>query len=278
MLRKNGLLFIFSVFFGSVLSVQAQRNNIYRKTPPLGVLNITVGTGLSYYLGDLREKIDLKNIGAYLALGVNYRLTERVAARSELRYYRISGSQAGTRNQYNNLSFRADNVDGYLGLQVELLKFSDQPRFNPYVFGGVGFTYITPKANYQGAWYSLAPLQTEGIAYPRMVRILLAGIGVSWQYNERLSFGVELSNNFANSDYLDDVSGFYANLTGASELAIKLADRRGELNPPLPLNEPGNVRGNPRVKDAYGFLAVRANYLISTRAKRLEKRKTRCYY
>lgn len=278
MLRKNGFVLFTFIFFGSMLFVRAQRNNIYRKTPPLGVLKITAGTGLSYYLGDLREQIDLKDIGMHGALGVNYRLTERIAARGELRYYRISGSQEGTRNQYNNLSFRADNVDGYLGLQVELLKFSNQPRFNPYVFGGAGFTYITPKANYQGAWYSLAPLQTEGVAYPRTIRILLAGIGVSWQYDERLSFGVELSDNFANSDYLDDVSGFYANLTGASELAIKLADRRGELNPPLPLNDPGNVRGNPRVKDAYGFLAVRASYLISTRAKRLEKRKTRCYY
>lgn len=277
-MKKNGFIVFIFVFCSLALFARAQHNSTHRKTPALGVLKITAGTGLSYYLGDLREQIDLKHIGAHAALGANYRLTERIAARGELRYYRISGSQAGTRNQFNNLSFRADNADGYLGLQAELLKFSNQPRLNPYVFGGVGFTYITPKANYQGEWYSLAPLQTEAVAYPRMVRILLAGVGVSWQYDERLSFGVELSDNFANSDYLDDVSGFYANLTGASELAVKLADRRGELTPPLPINAPGNIRGNPRVKDAYGFLAIRAAYLISTRAKRLEKRKTRCYY
>ncbi len=256
------------------LTAEAQR----RKVPALGVLHIIGGTGLSYYMGDLREQIDAKNMGAHLALGISYRLTERLVARGEARVYSISGSQAGTRNKFNNLSFRSRNPDLYIGIQAELFKFSDEPKINPYVFGGVGLTYITPKANYQGQWYSLAPLQTEGVAYARTPRIVTAGIGVSWQFDKRWNVGLELSDNFANSDYLDDVSGVYPNIDGRSELSITLSDRRGELTPPLPPNDPGNVRGNPKIKDSYGFLSLRVGYLLGTRAKRVEKRKTRCSY
>ena len=278
MSRKYIVLILTLIMLNVGQLTRAQRSSFRQKTNPLGVLKIIAGGGLSYYLGDLRDAINMEHVHAHAALGMSYRLTERLVARGELRFYRISGSQAGTRIQYNNLSFRSDNPDGYVGLQLELFKFSEQPRFNPYFFAGIGLTHITPKANYQGIWYNLPPLQTEGINYARTVRILPVGVGVSWRLSDRWQMGVELSNNYAGSDYLDDVSTNYISTAGMSEIGRSLADRRGELNPPIALNEPGNIRGNPRVKDTYGFLAFRAEYLLGTRANRLEKRRTRCYY
>ena len=253
----------------------AQNNDrFFRKMPALGVIKLTVGAGASNYMGDLSDGVSLNNIRSHFDLGLHYRLSERIAARAELRYYGIKGTQVGTRNWYNNLSFKADNVDGYVGLQFELFKFSERPKFNPYLFGGVGLTHITPKANYQGVWYSLAPLKTEGVAYSRTPLIFLAGLGVSYQLNNYWNIGIELSDNFAMSDYLDDVSTVYASQDGMSAIAVALADRRAEIGQPL--NVAGNVRGNPKVKDSYGFLTFRVEYFLGSRFNRNERNRLKC--
>jgi len=262
----------------------AQNTRFHRNIPAFGVVKINIGTGISYYLGDMRAKTDLRFIQPHLAVALNYRLTERFSVRGEIDVYRISGKQAGGPIYYNNLSFRSDNPAGYVALQIDAFKFNDDRLVKPYFFGGLGITRITPKAKLDGTWYSLPPLMTEGIAYNRNVRIAVVGIGASWKYNDRWGFGVELSDNFANSDYLDDVSATYPNPSGMSELSLKLSDRRPELDPAsLPTgfsssNNPGSQRGNPKIKDAYGFLSFRVHYLLSTQTKRVERRKLKCYF
>ncbi len=254
---------------------QSNKNRFVRNVPAFGVLRIVGGGGAAYYMGDLEDGITSKNIRYQAALGLSYRLTERLTARSELRYYRITGQQAGTRVWYNNLSFRSDNIDGYVGLQIDLQKFSIQPRWNPYLVVGLGATSVNPKANYQGSWYSLPPLQTEGVVYSRVAGILVGGIGLSIAVNDYCNIGIELCDNFANSDYLDDVSVSYPNLSNRSGIALALTDRRPELG--LAANDAGNIRGNPRIKDSYGFLSLRADYLLGSRFKNKERRKLRCF-
>jgi hypothetical protein len=253
---------------------QYNKNRFVRNVPAFGVVKIMGGGGAAYYMGDLEDGITLQNIRYQAALGISYRLTERLTARGELRYYRITGQQAGTRVWYNNLSFRSDNFDGFVGLQIDLQKFSNQPRLNPYLLVGLGATSINPKANYQGTWYSLPPLQTEGIAYSRLAAIVVGGIGVSVSVNDYCNIGIELCDNFANTDYLDDVSSHYPDFNGRTETALALTDRRPELG--LAANEAGNVRGNPRVKDSYGFLSVRIGYLLASRFRNKERRKLKC--
>ncbi len=190
----------------SVLAQSSRNYHLYRNTPALGIVKLSVGTGISYYMGDMRAKTDLRFIQPHIAATITYRLTERFSLRGEVDFYRISGKQKGGPIWYNNLSFRSDNPAGYLGLQVDLFRYHDEQVVNPYLLGGIGITRINPKAQYDGTWHSLAPLQTEGIAYKRNVRIGVIGIGTSWKYNERWNFSIELSNNYTNSDYLDDVS------------------------------------------------------------------------
>lgn len=278
-------ILLLCVLIGQFSLAQTRNNTpIYRKAPALGDFKMSIGTGVSYYLGDMRAKTDLRFIQPHLAIALSYRLAARFSVKGEIDFYRISGKQEGGPIYYNNLSFRSDNPAGYIALQIDAFKYNTHRLINPYLFGGIGITRITPKAKLDGTWYSLPPLMTEGIAYNRNVRISVIGLGASWKYSERWSFGVELSDNFANSDYLDDVSTSYPNPTGMSELALKLSDRRPELDPTtLPTgfptqNQEGNQRGNPSIKDSYGFLSFRAEYLISTKAKRTERRKLKCYY
>jgi hypothetical protein len=263
------LLFLVQLTFG-----QYNKGRFVRNIPAFGVLKVVAGGGAAYYMGDLEDGITPKNIRYQAALGLSYRLTERLTARGEFRYYRITGQQADTRVWYNNLSFRSDNFDGFVGVQIDLQKFSNQPRLNPYLLVGLGATSINPKANYQGTWYSLPPLQTEGIAYSRLAAIVVGGIGMSVSVNDYCNIGIELSDNFANSDYLDDVSTNYPDFNGRTGIALTLTDRRPELG--LAANEAGNIRGNSRVKDSYGFLSVRVEYLLASRFRNKERRKLRC--
>jgi hypothetical protein len=281
---RLAIILVCAIACQSTLAQKRRNSNLYRNVPALGVVKLSFGGGISYYMGDMRAGTDLRFIQPHLAMAVNYRLAERFSVRGELDLYRISGKQAGGPVWYNNLSFRSDNPAGYVALQVDAFKYKDDRLLKPYLFGGIGITNINPKAKYEGKWQNLAPLMTEGVAYNRNVRIGIVGLGVSWKYNERWNFAVELSDNFANSDYLDDVSTVYPDPTGMSELALKLSDRRPELDPAsLPpgfsiSNVPGNQRGNSKVKDSYGFLSFRAEYVIGTQAKRAERRKLRCYY
>lgn len=281
---RLALLLVCGIACQSALTQTRRSSNLYRNTPAFGVFKLSLGTGVSYYMGDMRAKTDLRFIQPHLAIALNYRLAERFSVRGEIDLYRISGKQEGGPIWYNNLSFRSDNTAAYGALQIDIFQFSDDRLLKPYLFGGLGITTINPKAKYEQTWHSLPPLMTEGVAYKRRARIGVLGFGVSWKYNERWNFAVELSDNFANSDYLDDVSTVYPNPAGMFELALRLSDRRPELDPStLPVgfstrNDAGNQRGNPKVKDSYGFLSFRAEYVIGTQAKRAERRKLKCYY
>ena len=278
LMKKSYLLFLLTALMAERAAGQVRRSRWQagREIPPLGVIKLIGGGGLSYYQGDVRKTNDLTHIEPQVGFGFSYRLTERVSVRSEVRFYRISGSQPTNVANTNNLSFRSDNPDGYLAAQVDLRRFNDRPRTNYYLFGGVGVTYLSPKALYKNEWVSLPPLQTEKVAYARTTLVLLAGVGVSHQVAERWSLGVELSNNFSTSDYMDDVSTVYPNPAGMTERALALSDRRPEIG--LGANQPGFIRGNPKAKDSYIFLSLKAEYLLANRAQARAKRKLRCSY
>ena len=65
------------------------------------------------------------------------------------------------------------------------------------------------------------------------------------------------------TDYLDDISGVYANPDNLSPLAVELADRtNAELYPPEGINGTsyGLQRGNPTDKDWYTSFGVILTY------------------
>lgn len=248
-----------------------------RYTDPFGILSLTGGAGVAYYMGDLSDGVNMKHLGLgpSISLGALYRLTEHVSARGELRFYQVSGDQKYSKNYQNNLSFKTFNPDINLGLQADLFAYNRHAPINPYLFGGVGVTYLSPKARLDGTWYSLPELTTEGVKYKRMPLVFTAGIGVSFKTTDRLSLGLELCNNFVNSDYLDDVSTVYPNPDLLpSDIARRLSDRAGEIGEPL--RQPGWNRGSAKSKDSYLFFQARATYLIGNRAQNQERKKTRC--
>ncbi len=268
------IFFIYSVI--SIGSVNSQTLSGKRYMPPLGVFSLTGGVGVAYYMGELQSGVsEHLGLGPSVSVGALYRLTEHFSARGEVRFYGVSADQKNSANNQQNLSFRTRNPDLNVGIQADLFAYNRHETFNPYLLGGVGVTYMTPKAELDGKWISLAPLQTEGVKYNRLPLVFMLGAGFSKQIAERWSLGMELVNNFVNSDYLDDVSTVYPDFnTLSSDLARQLSDRSSEIGA-IP-QEPGWHRGRPARKDMYLFLQVRVNYLIGTRKEAHERKSVRC--
>ncbi|WP_414617972.1 hypothetical protein [Dyadobacter sp. 32] len=275
------VLLFFMVLFGVLLCADqtlAQRSKFGTKyIPPFGVVSVMGGVGVAYYTGELSDGVNMKHLGLgpSLSLGGLYRLTENVSARAEIRFYQVSQDRQFSKKFEKNLSFRTRNPDISLGIQADLFSFNQRAKVNPYLFGGVGVTYLTPKAKLDGTWHSLAPLTTEGASYNRIPLVLTGGLGVSMSVSDRLGVGLELCNNFLQSDYLDDVSTFYPNPDALpSDLARRLSDRSSEIGQEA--QQPGWIRGNPKSNDAYLFFQLRATYLIGNRMQAIERRKTKC--
>ena len=248
-----------------------QRSPLVRKFR--GLMELIGGVGVTYYMGDLRED-NFKNLelGPNLSIGLTYRWFNRASLRSELRVYNVGGSQVGAKRSQNNLSFRTTSADAYVGIQLDLFRYTDKTPFNAYLFGGVGLTYLNPSAVLDGKRYSLAPLQTEGVAYNRLVMIAPGGIGMTFKTTDRLSVGLELSGTYINSDYFDDVSDRFVAFTDQNSIAARLADRKPDLG--LPASLPGDVRGNPGNKDIYIILTLKAQYTLKGR---LGRSQLKCY-
>ncbi len=258
------------------LDTFAQNRSKYngKYVAPFGVMSVTGGVGVAYYMGDLNKKVDMKNLGLGLAVSVGgmYRLTEKLSARGEIRFYQVSGGP----DPITNLSFRTRNPELNLGIQADLFDFNEHKMINPYLYGGLGLTYLNPQAQQNGTWHKLPQYQTEGIKYSRVPLVITGGIGVSIQTWDRLKIGVELNNTYSMSDYLDDVSGVFPELDKLPNLqAQQLSDRTWEV-PGLTTQQPGWHRGTTKINDMYLFLQVRATYLIGNRMQAKERKKTRC--
>ncbi|GHB67227.1 outer membrane beta-barrel protein [Persicitalea jodogahamensis] len=273
-------LFIFLLFGLTTspnLHAQIRIEGLGSGIPPQGLITLIGGAGVAYYQGDLSDGVDFAHLGLgpNLALGGMYRLSEHLSLRSELRYYQLQADQKNSRNFVNNLSFRTRNPDFYVGAQGDLFGFTRKAQVNPYLFGGVGTTFLNPKAQLDGTRYSLPPLTTEGVKYSRTPLLIVAGLGATFRLTDRWGLGLELCNNFLNSDYLDDASNVYPQPDQLpSDLARRLSDRSPEIGEAP--RQPGFIRGNPEVKDSYIFLSVKAQYVLTTRFFAQQRKKTKC--
>ena len=251
--------------------VAAQRSVIWQEKP--GTWSLNVGVGPSRYLGDLNERLDLAHLQAGVALSAAaiYRLTDQLALRGDVQLYYVRGTQKNTHLDYINLSFLSVNPDVSVGVQYDFWPSQDRNHtIIPYGIAGIGLTYMTPKATYSGATYSLAPLHTEDVTYNRLPLILRYGVGVPLLSTYRLKGNVESIYTHVMSDYLDDVSTVYPDRNGMTPVAASLSDRGLEIG--TAPNPAGAKRGNPKRNDGYVIVSARLIYTLITPHQRNYRR------
>ncbi|MEA5257412.1 DUF6089 family protein [Arcicella aquatica] len=295
--------------------------------------NVSLGIGTSSYFGDISPyNRFLQSTVNGMRWNVNFNFTRQLSPTFGLRfgltYARISGDDnylEGVKgyeaNFIRNLHFRNDIKELSITGQYDFVRTSRsylrRASIIPYIFGGVGVFAHDPVAKPQASlygndWVRLQPLHTEGQGlpgYPNAPYSLISvsfpvGVGVKYRLNRNWDLGVELSYRYTLSDYLDDVSGNFANsadLQAQSPLAASMGNRslekiaahtgkdrtqgvinyltaKGFYDPASPYDPftltsiPGfsdktDLRGNPKYNDSYLLTTVKLIYHIPNKIK-----------
>lgn len=232
--------------------------------------------GVSYYFGDLNTNYNLSKPNLAGGLAARFNFNKRIAVRFTGNYGMVEADDADSRNAFErarNLSFRSQIFDVSTGIEFNFLPYTHGSKdefFTPYVFAGLSVFSFNPEAELDGEYYELRPLGTEGQfqgeEYYTVQAGMNYGIGVKVDLNYEWSLNFELSARHLFTDYLDDVSTVYPDLSDLErqrgEIAVMLSDRSIQLpdvdNSQLGL--PGTQRGNSANNDSYVFLKAGIMY------------------
>lgn len=257
------------------LSVQAQRTHVFG-----------VGTGTVYYYGELTDEFNSSALKPTVTAFYQRYLSfaQRVSYKLAFTTGEIAATDATANDpgrEVRNLHFKNRLYEGSAVVVIEALPDKnfglDQfagPHLTPYVFGGIAMFKHNPKARYQGEWYDLQPLGTEGQfleankgPYSLLQISFPSGVGFNLRLAQYAGVNVELGYRLTMTDYLDDISTVYPNLAELAERNGPLAAELSERSPEGTF-EQGNIRGNPNTNDGYFFANFSITYYLSRFANR----------
>lgn len=239
----------------------------------LNSLKLTAGTSANSYFGDLCSGGDCVRFRPGLNVGLHYRMNTHFSFQAFTGWRRLYSNDADGQNASRNLSFRGDNFEFAVTSAYDIFPYNKMFRRRsfiiPYVFAGIGFVQFNPSAEYDGKYYALRPLQTEGEEYSGAAFMIPYGFGARLKINPVVNVAFEVGYRLVFTDYLDDVSNEYNpdNYELANdEVARILTDRRGEYDPTE--NKVGGRRGNPESNDGYIVYGIQMEYTIKVTRQR----------
>ena len=197
-----------------------------------------------------------------------YNFNRRWSIRGQVNYGRIRNADSLSSYGYRaerNLSFESVILEGSVMMEFNFLEYENGRRnsHTPYIMGGFGAFRFNPEAEYQGQMYELRELGTEGQLtsenpqgfYANGSTFLIFGMGYRWSVSDFIAIGIESTFRRTSTDYLDDVSGLYADPQVIEDVhgsvAAALSDR--SLNG---TDKTDHYRGNPQTNDWYMFTGI----------------------
>lgn len=245
--------------------------------------SVNLSAGIANYGGDLQQKrVTFNKAGTALGLGLSYSLTSRLHVRGEYLFAKIGADDKQNSKldlQERNLNFKANLHEVSATLQYDFMNIETY-KFTPYIFAGVAYFKASPYTfDVNGNKYYLAGLGTEGqglngdtkpyntkhisIPFGGGLKMMVTDIiGVSFEAGFRKTF----------TDYIDDVSGNYADFTALNNynpISAELAFRSDEIKSGSTYPSTATLRGNPKNKDYYyfGLIKLQANLSFLTGSK-----------
>lgn len=240
--------------------------------------------GGSSYLGEMQQTYyDADE--SKPAYGVHARLSFNKNIGLRIQYMNTTlsgndGNQIEREMVLRNLNFSTQLHElGLIG-ELTLINFGidrEKIRARSFLFGGVAGIHFNPRAMYQGEWIDLQPLGTEGqnlnedmTPYEKTAIVYPLGMGFEFNLTQKISFGVEVKYQFTNTDYLDDISGYYPDIEALEEvnpMAAQLSFRTPEMIDNYRHNPMGELRGDHRKNDTYLFFGATASFKIFKKRK-----------
>ncbi len=247
--------------------------------------DIGIFGGTAYYLGELNRNHYGGELtpggGAFYRQNINTRWSFNFA----VSYFEISAFDSDSTDPWTNnrnLHFKTPIIEGSATAELNFFPYkvgSQTDRFTPYLFLGLAYYKMNPQAEYNGFWYELQPLRTEGQGtsenpespYNLNGLSLPYGFGLKAALTNRISVNISYGMRSAATDYLDDVSTQYVSpavlVSEVGTLSTILADR-SELQ--LSNNNANVQRGDPTNNDFYAF----TTFALSIK---IDKKKTSCW-
>lgn len=234
--------------------------------------------GLSNYQGDLTDKF-YKNSRGALGLNLGYILSSRITIKAGFTYAKIAGADSLTSQEdlrLRNLSFQSPITE--FSLIGEFNTFDmEAKRWSPYVFAGLAVFHYNPYTfDRNGNKVFLQPLSTEGQGiqgydkkpYALTQLAIPLGAGIKYNLSEKFRVALEVGLRKLFTDYLDDVSGNYADpnelLAAKGWESVELSYRGDEVpGGDLMYPSKGITRGSPKYKDNYYLTGLHLTYRLS---------------
>lgn len=251
-LIASGLLIAFST--------NAQKSSKKMGGSDYSKFSVSVGGGIANYQGDLIDKrINFTQFGTSLSAGVQYAFSPRIAARFDLGYEKLQGSdsKSGGAVPNRNLSFKSNVFDFSLAAEFTILNLDKFP-ISPYVSAGVGVVVFDPYAYtpVTGKRQSLHDLNTEGQglsgfgpSYDRSALEFPLGAGLKYRANDNLTVVLDVNYRITQTDYLDDVSTRYPSMSTVNARNPITSQFTFRGTGPYPST--GSQRGNPDNNDGF---------------------------
>ncbi|HEY0739835.1 MAG TPA: DUF6089 family protein [Chryseosolibacter sp.] len=264
-----------------------------------------------------RFSTDISFTRPALGISFSHRFGPRYSLVGSFMYGTLRGSDAsadkgdnanGVYRYQRNLSFRNRIKELSVVANFDLFQnqatYISRVKWTPYVYLGLAGFHHNPQAQapatdllgnplpQAGEWVNLKPLGTEGqngglaptdanagIKPYKLIQIAIPfGLGARFRLNEVMDFSAELGFRYLFTDYIDDVSQNYVNLSvfGNNELAKAMSYRTNEVVSPdrlKPVNgynllngygqeHPENIRGNKNDRDIYMVTTFKLTYIL----------------
>jgi len=230
-----------------------------------------VGAGGAGYMGDLNANNPVKISGPSFGVFARRNFDGHLAIKGSFNYGIISAADSNSSSEQfrnRNLSFTTTLSEVSLMGEFNFMEYIPsvtKNNYTPYLFLGVSLLNYTPTTIYQGQKYDLRSLQTEGQKkpYPSTAIAIPYGAGIKYNISGALTLGAEIGYRNPNTDYLDDVSRYYANMSNAPAIAKTLADRSGEKTG-VYIGTPGSQRGDLNPRDTYFFTQITLSFTFIT--------------
>ena len=240
--------------------------------------------------------------------------------RADFSQIQISGSDKHTKyapRRARNLNFRNIMHEGSIRIERDLFQqpliWARQRRAMLTVRGFVGIArlnhnpearvdpnnlmydqLIESGATSEGQWHSLPELQTEGVDYTDELEINTVPFGLSAIVTGQKKggaadfyIGIEIGFRITDTDYLDDVSSFYADPSEMSALGAALSSQANledlrEAGPSAGSltahsyigDEIPVIRGNKANDDAYGTLVITYGKVLNGRSQSFNRNRS----
>lgn len=233
-----------------------------------------VSVGAANYAGDLSDGdfLPAEYRGA-IGIFTRYNYNERIAARATVTLGSIQGADARSHNApqvARNLDFESPLAEVAVMGEYNLLPYA--PRNHDvaalYVTAGVAGFRFNPTTTFNGESVELQPLETEGVAYSRFNLAIPFGGGLKLNVTDRLNLGLEVIARHTFTDYLDDVSGDYADVDAqyaTDPMTAALSFRSPQYTGEALDNPAGTARGNVDGNDFYLTAMLSVGFNLTTK-------------